>query len=284
MKKILYILTGLSILFLSACDKVEGPYGIKSTGVDTTTNGTIVRNVLLEDFTGHTCVNCPTAHREADRLLGIYGSKLIVLDINAGPFASPSGSLYATNFQNPISTAIATDFGIISLPFPTGMVNRHLNGTATNYELDYALWEANVDSMLNRPADAGIKISNSFNSTDSTMSSSVTVTMVNNYSNHVQLAVYFVEDSIIDYQKDNTISPPFDVPSYVHKHMLRGSFNGTYGDDLGGNLSAGQIISKSYSTKLIPSTAKPDHISICAVLTDVITKQVVQVEEKKLIP
>jgi hypothetical protein len=104
--------------------------------------------------------------------------------------------------------------------------------------------------------------------------------MVNAYSNHTQLAVYFVEDSIIDWQKDNTL----DVQFYVHKHMLRGSFNGTYGDDLGGNFTAGQTINESYSTKLTPNTANPNHVLICAVLTDVITKEVVQVEEKKLIP
>lgn len=283
MKKILFILGSITLLFLSSCDKVNGPYGVPVT-TSVNTGDSIVRKVLLEDFTGHTCVNCPKAHREADRLLGIYGSKLIVLDIHAGQFAYPQGGFYTADFQNPISTGIATDFAIINLPFPTGMVNRHLNSTGSNYDLDYALWEANIDTMLNRAPDAGIKLSNSFSSTDSTMSSSITVTIVNNYSNHLQLAVYFVEDSIIAYQKDNSINPPFDVPNYVHKHMLRGSFNGTYGEDLGGNLSAGQLINKSYSTKLIPASANPSHVSICAVLTDVSTKQVVQVEETKLIP
>jgi hypothetical protein len=279
MKKITYLLSAMTLLFLAACDKVDGPYGVTVNNTDTT-GTTIIRKVLLEDFTGHLCQNCPAAHHEADRLLGIYGNKLVVLDVHAGYYAKTQPPNYTADFRNPVSTAIATDFGIISLPFPTGMINRHLNSTGTNYDLDYANWEANVDSMTQRPADAGIAISNSFNGADSTMSCSIAVTMVNAYSNHTQLAVYFVEDSIIDWQKDNTL----DVQFYVHKHMLRGSFNGTYGDDLGGNFTAGQTINESYSTKLTPNTANPNHVLICAVLTDVITKEVVQVEEKKLIP
>ena len=44
----------LGFLFFG-CDKVEGPYGINNGTTPTdTTSDTIIRKVLLEDFTGHT--------------------------------------------------------------------------------------------------------------------------------------------------------------------------------------------------------------------------------------
>jgi len=64
MKKYLAILS--SILIITSCDIVEGPYLTDETinPIDTTTN-TYVKKVLVEDFTGHKCPNCPDAARES---------------------------------------------------------------------------------------------------------------------------------------------------------------------------------------------------------------------------
>ena len=114
----------LGFLFFG-CDKVEGPYGVSGniTPPDSTSD-TIVRKVLLEDFTGHTCQACPASHAEAKRLQDIYGEQLVVLSIHAGFFAWPQGAPYQDNFQTTEGTAIATDFNLINLSFPKGMINR----------------------------------------------------------------------------------------------------------------------------------------------------------------
>ncbi|MCB0640765.1 MAG: hypothetical protein KDC44_03960, partial [Phaeodactylibacter sp.] len=47
------------------------------------------RNVLIEEFTGVTCVQCPGGSAEIEALLGIHGSRLVAVSIHAGDFSFP---------------------------------------------------------------------------------------------------------------------------------------------------------------------------------------------------
>ena len=75
-----------------------------------------------------------------------------------------------------------------------------------------------------------------------------------------------------------------DVLNYVHRHMLRGSFTGAFGENIASTASAGQEISRTYSTKLLPSNVNVNQVYIYALLFDNTTREIIQVEEKKLIP
>lgn len=266
------IVTLLIVFGFSACDKIEGPYGESATIV---TNN---RKVLLEDFTGHTCQNCPDAHREAQRLHDIYGDRLVILGIHWGFYARPQNAPYTADFRNATDSTLATKFGITL--YPSGVVNRLYNSvTNRQYVLSWSEWETSVDSVLSRPADATLKLSNYFNASDSMMTTTVRTSIVNDYANPVGLAVYFTEDSIISPQKVGSI----DSLNYVHRHMLRGAFNGAFGEIISSDVVGGDDYTNTYSAKLIPSTANVSQVYIVALLFDNITKQIIQVEEKKLV-
>jgi len=275
-----YIFSILALLFISSCDKIEGPYG-QSGGTGPVGGDSIVQNVLLEDFTGHTCVACPNAHREASRLHDNYKERLVILAVHADFWATPypvGAPKFTYDFRNPIATQIATDFNVIGQPFPKGMVNRMLNpGTTNQLVLDWAGWESKVDPWLNSLAKAGIEITPSYNAGNNMMSAEVKINVVTDLLDGVSLAVYFSEDSIVKWQKDNA----GDIEFYVHNHVLRGSFNGMYGEDLG-VLAAGTEITKTYSVALLPSDVRVDYVHLVGVLTNNITKEVIQVIEVKL--
>jgi len=273
-------LSALALLLVSGCDKIEGPYGTTAGG-GPVGGDTIVQNVLLEDFTGHTCQACPNAHREATRLHDIYGDRLIILALHADFWADPypAGAPYFTyDFRNPTSTAIATDFNVIGQPFPKGMVQRMLNpGTSDQLILDWAGWESKTDQWINTVAKAGIEITTSYDNGNRNITADVDLKVVSDLTDPVSLAVYFVEDSIVNWQKDGSTN----VQNYIHRHVLRGTLNGTYGEDLG-SLTAGTELTKSYTGQLTPADADAAHVYIVAILTNNVTKEVVQVEEVKL--
>ena len=273
-------LSAITALLISGCDKIEGPYGTNNGG-GPIGGDTIVQNVLLEDFTGHTCQACPNAHREATRLHDIYGDRLIILALHADFWADPypAGAPYFTyDFRNPTATAIATDFNVIGQPFPKGMVHRMLNpGTSDQLILDWAGWESKVDQWINTVAKDGIEISTSYDNGTKNITADIDLKVVSDLTDPVSLAVYFVEDSIVNWQKDGSTN----VQNYIHRHVLRGSLNGTYGEDLG-PLTAGTELTKSYTGQLIPADADAAHIYIVAILTNNVTKEVIQVEEVKL--
>jgi len=280
MKLFKYIFSILALSFITSCDKIEGPYG-QSGGTGPIGGDTIVQNVLLEDFTGHTCQACPNAHREAARLRGNYGERLVILAVHADFWAAPypSAAPYFTyDFRNPIATQIATDFNVIGQPFPKGMVNRMLNpGTTNQLVLDWAGWESKVDPWINSAAKAGLEITPSYNGGSNVMTAQVKLSIVGDIADGVSLAVYFAEDSVIKWQKDGTNN----VANYIHNHVLRGSFNGMYGEDLG-VLAAGTEVTKTYTAALLPSDVSVDHVHLIAVLTNNSTKEVIQVVEVKL--
>ena len=77
-------LTFWMALFFTACDIVEPPFAETSTTGPTGPVSGAVRKVLLEDFTGHKCGNCPRAGEAADALKLAYGDQLIVYAAHVG--------------------------------------------------------------------------------------------------------------------------------------------------------------------------------------------------------
>ena len=80
----LFIATLLALGAVSCSDIKESDRFITIEGV------TAERVVLLEDFTGQNCVNCPAAHQEIDALVKQYGDALVPVAIHAGSFGIPS--------------------------------------------------------------------------------------------------------------------------------------------------------------------------------------------------
>ncbi len=60
MKKIFYIISIIILYIFVSCDKVEPPY-IENPVIIDTNNNEGTKRVLIEEFTGHLCPNCPEA-------------------------------------------------------------------------------------------------------------------------------------------------------------------------------------------------------------------------------
>ena len=77
--------------WLTACDEIaEGDRYLEMPAVESR------RAVLLEEFTGQMCTNCPEAQRRISSMKEQYGDQLVVVGIHAGNFGlaeSDYGSL-----------------------------------------------------------------------------------------------------------------------------------------------------------------------------------------------
>ncbi|MEO0877637.1 MAG: hypothetical protein AAFY48_23805, partial [Bacteroidota bacterium] len=81
------------------------------------------RQVIIEEFTGIRCVNCPAASEAIEALLGVHGERLVAVSIHAGFFASPLYPESDSGLSNSTGTAIL-DFLDQPNGFPTAVVNR----------------------------------------------------------------------------------------------------------------------------------------------------------------
>ena len=86
MKKQFIYIIGIAATLCTACENIsEDERFLEVEGV------TAQRVVLLEDYTGQACVNCPNAHDVATELHEEYPENLIVVAMHAGVQAiSPS--------------------------------------------------------------------------------------------------------------------------------------------------------------------------------------------------
>lgn len=223
--------TLLSILFIGqffiSCDTIDDPF--KGGTIDTTTTTVQERNVLIEDFTGHRCKNCPKASKKIKELVDAFGAdRIIGLAIHAGPgtFTGVTAD-YPTDFTTVEGKQIQNFFGTNFLP--VGMVNREgWTASGNTHWSSYSNWptlsaEA-MDSTLRIALDV-----------DATLSGN---TLNISTSAYPQTSILHDLKIVALIKESNIVSPqlmPDDTrdSDYVHMNVLRGFATDHWGDDFG---------------------------------------------------
>ena len=283
MKKYLAI---LSVIIIS-CDVEEGPFITDSNSYVNPD-----KKVLIEDFTGHKCPNCPGAARELDAIHNIYGDQIIGIAIHVGSFAEPNpiGNSFDYDFRTNWGDVLDNSFGNISEALPRGMVNRV--GYPDNHKLGKGEWATTVANELKKEIDFKIHISSDENSIY------ITSEVQKNLNSNYNLVVCLTESNIINWQKDND-NPLGDVEDYEHNHVLRtalidqalsGSTNYVAGEEIENTINYDLVAleqsNRDYSVSLggndIPGNWDAANMSIIAYIYNTNTKEIVQVEEAHL--
>lgn len=278
--KISLLLCVMVTALLSSCDEIAPPY--KQSGGVVIVTGT--QKVLIEDFTGFRCGNCPAAAKIATDLYEAYKGKVIVLAIHSGStFASPRGKLYATDFRTPIGEELFTTFLGLTGGQPNGMVNR---SGANGKIIAPDGWAAQVASELEKEAKATIDLTPKYDSVTQLLTVDVQVKWLTAGGANDHLAIYLSEDSIIHAQKDYrrpSQGLSEDDSNYVHMHVLRGAVGefGTWGEQVASK-SAGSTVTKRYTLSFAGKPWKPKNCSVVGILHDKQEGSVIQVNDAKV--
>jgi hypothetical protein len=281
MKRILFSCLMLAAFIIQSCDYVEVPQQtVNSGGPD---SEQVVRKVLVEDYTGHTCGNCPGAAATVQQLMTTYGEQVIPIAVHAGYFADPAAAPYTDDFRTAAGTAYDNFFGISAIGNPNGMVNR-INFPSAQHIKDYHTWGGYVDSLLQIAPEVNIKITNTYDNNTRQLSTNIETKFLAAQSGTYKVVVLITEDSIVSPQKDYNQTPS-DILTYTHRHMLRDAINSTWGDTVAtGTINAGTLSTKSYVYNGITSHALwiPSRCYVVAYVYDALTYQVLQAEEKRV--
>ncbi len=284
MKNLLFLFA-FAILGLSSCDYVKPPYQTNSNGeIDTTDNDSVVvkvRKVLLEDYTGHTCGNCPKAAKIADEQKETLKEKLVVMSVHAGGFALPELPDYPTDFRTPEGNELDQFFGISAVGNPNGMVNR-IDFPSSGHVKGHTDWPGILANELAKPMEAWLSIVPQYNASTRKLDVTIKTEFVLAVSGDIKLAVFLVEDSVIADQK-NYLANPSHVTNYVHRHVMRKSFSGSaFGELIAGNPQPSETtIDKSYSTT-VSSNYSENHCYVVAMIYNASTYEIIQAEERKI--
>jgi hypothetical protein len=314
MKKIsLYLGFILFLVVLAGCDKVTNPYPPTNGGNGEldwnlypdgdsahyaqnkwpvfTANANTFRNVLIEDFTGHTCNSCPAAATLAHTLETNNPNRVFTAAIHTGPTGmGPLQTIqlpdYPTNWTNLEGLEIGKYFG--SIPGsafqgnPRGTINRTNNGVQLTYHPSG--WTSKVNSLIStNELKVNVQAhSNYFASTRGYfLHTELEILDASLVANQLGTVVYLVEDSIIGDQKmgDNSHNA-----TYVHREVMRGCIDGkAFGKTLTpANLSTNGKYYLNYSYKL-PTTYDPTNMHVLIYVYDKTTMEIYQVIEHEII-
>ena len=242
---LLFAVLSTMILTMTSCDVIDGDPRETPTGpVDT---NTIRQNVLLEDYTGHTCPNCPAATEIADQIVDAFGDdRVFVVAVHAGPFAVPRPPKYALDLRTPEGTELDNTFKNSRIGNPNGLINRVTAGDRFVYPKE--MWSTAVADLLDNTPTVNISIKNkTFTESTKTLTFTAEINYLEAGSSDYHIVAWITEDGMIGTQTDNRKTPS-DVENYVFKHVLRGSINGTWGEQLSQtDVPLGTKISKDFS-------------------------------------
>lgn len=205
------------MLIATGCDKIEDPHKpITPSGGNKT--------VLIKDFTGARCVNCPAAAEHVHELQHQLGEdRIIILSVHAGDLAQPLGQFpdftteegeawYNNNASNPLFTV------------------DHVALTEGN-TLGIAQIDSPVGTALGETQLFEISISNAFDMVSRRLTVESRINATGDGQGQYYASVCLVEDSIVGLQKvPRTDEFPNGVnPEYVFRNVFRGSLNGMDG-------------------------------------------------------
>lgn len=309
MKKIKYIIAtlfGILLFNITSCDIIEGPYLIDNNTNPVDTN-TFVKKVLIEDFTGHRCPNCPAAAEELASLQDFYGDRVIGIAIHPSSpaFSTPSpltASSYTYDFRTQFGDDIDNIFEITTVGLPRGMVNR--TGFDTQHQLGKDEWSSIVQMELEKAPIFGITLSSNVSNGNGTIS--ITAEALTNINldkkekiEDYNIVICLTEKNIVQWQKDNTAG---DIEDYEHNHVLRTMINTTFGESIGNSFVDGDIWEKDYSIDIttLENTNEnyslntlfmgngnckewnEDNMEIVVYIYNTSNYEIIQVEEKQL--
>lgn len=184
---------------------------------------TVKRAVLIEEFTGQRCVNCPNAATEIARIQQSYGENVIAVAIHSGPLAIFSRD-QVTGLRTELGDTYYNYWGVEEEP--SALINRKGGVVRLNQ------WQTMIHDQLQLQTPLSLKVTCQ---TRTAGGIDIQVSIHSSVIYRGKLQLWLTEDQVVAPQlmTDGTMNA-----EYVHQHVLRTAVNGDWGDDV--ELEAGE--------------------------------------------
>ncbi|MBI9037575.1 MAG: Omp28-related outer membrane protein [Bacteroidales bacterium] len=286
--KISIVLTIILSIVIFSCDKIDAPYIIPEPPPppdcptpDFPDISDYEQVVLLEEFTGHTCSNCPEGTLFAHDLKEQYKEKLILISIHAGSYAIPIPDEpgFEIDLRTETGNLLLSDFNINS--WPIALINR---AEHKGFPLMQQFLPPVLDTMITSQPVIGMQLLTEYDDSERKLCIHIKNKYLKDLSNSLMLSVYITEDSIKGAQKnDNPDIGPDVLYPYWHMHVLRGSYENPWGFSVPGSpykKDATHITTYKY---ILNENWKAKNCHVVAFIYDADTKVILQAVETKVI-
>jgi len=275
-----FIVACAMTLFFSGCEKIEDPYYTTDPEVNVPLFADSVKKVLLEDYTGIRCVNCPAAAKLAEEIADGSRARVIVMAVHAGHLAQPVPPLYPLDLCCPEGNTYNSDFGVNA--YPTGVINRSQKNGDVRYSASE--WANVVASELQKPLTFKLKIEGSLTENGTAINAKITYAATAETATEYNLLVFLVEDGIEGTQADKD-APNGYVKEYVFHNVLRETLHeNAYGIPIETPTAGKEYIHSfnNYNIKTIDKKAENSTYKLIVAITQRNSRYVEQVEVVEL--
>lgn len=219
MKVLRFIIFSLTCIFVASCDNID--FEDRFDGPIMTDEG---KNVLIEDYTGQNCSNCPLAHEEIEKMQKAYGKeRIIAVAIHGGPQAVDAGHSKVTGLANEESKEYNRRLGTFS--YPKGVIDR-----ASGLK-DIEKWNSMVVSRFSIQPKVKLAI-NDIKVDENTRQLSFSCNVESTESLNGFLQLWLTESNIVAPQTLPAVWGGGHKMDYVHNHVFRAAVNGMDGEQL----------------------------------------------------
>ncbi|MBS1624585.1 MAG: Omp28-related outer membrane protein [Bacteroidetes bacterium] len=256
---------------------------IDTTYVESTLQAAENKNVLIELFTGVSCINCPAAHVTLDNVIAANPGRVfgIAMHSTAEPASQdelPPGA--RQNLGSADAQTIVAHYGEPGAR-PVGAVDRVVHSaTFLNSIFDIAgNFNGYTSTQLAKTTPVNMTLTSTY---DASARSGVILTELHYTTaqpDSDKLTIYLIEDSIVtsQLQADNS-----DDTNYVHNDIMRVAVTNALGDRINTTLTAGTVVKKAY-TYTVDAAWRPEHMRLIAFVHRFAgSDEILQVKDVKL--
>ena len=227
------------------------------------------RNVVLEEYTGIRCGQCPSGHMIANSIKDAHPEDVFLINIHVTNLAEPMGE--GSDLRTDWGSNLFGQTGISGLP--GGTINRHVFPNHTSMSVTRSNWPMLSEEILQMDAYANIAAKASINWETREAEITVQLYYTGDSPEEVNfLNVVMLQDYIRAYQSGASSNPEqVDGNQYMHMHALRDMITGQWGDSIT-STSTGSFVEKTYNYS-IPDSVRDipvdlENISFVAFLAE----------------
>ncbi|MBN3034010.1 MAG: Omp28-related outer membrane protein [Bacteroidales bacterium] len=230
MKKLL-LSTGLCMLVCTIAQTVWSQNYVNTQPAD--------KNVILEEFTGVKCPNCPQGHQIAQQIIQNNPGRVWVIGFH------PYNSSYTQPYPNDPDFRRHHPDSLYMTPYcgttrfmPSAFINRKIYGGERLQSR--TVWASYTTQHLGEPSPVNVGLATDYDSITKQLAITVEIYYTATMSDPNTLNLALTESGLIAQQSGGSTN-------YVHNHVFRETFTAQWGDPITESTAQGSFIEKFFT-------------------------------------
>lgn len=206
------------------------------------------RNLLIMEFTGNSCSNCPTGAAIVEQVQEEESpGRVIAVGLHpyGNNYTDPVQSIYTAPEKQDLRSEIATVF--YNYYKPNGFPSAVFNGQKSSMSTSTGDWATIATKALEASSALTISATCEYDDETRLLTVDYTVEFLDDVFQKLNLTVLLVENKIMGTQ---TMPDGKKNLHYEHNHVIRASLNGDWGEELGASFDEGSKLTGRASMTL----------------------------------